>query len=254
MFSIDNSPSPYDVRFSIFGFPVRISWTFWLGVLFLGAQDLDTLFILVGVVFVSVLVHELGHAFAIRFYGRPASIVLHWMGGYAIEGSDGPWQDYSGGYARRRTTKQQVIISLAGPIAGLLLGAIIIAGVLLSGGKIEMGLIGKLIPFPVAFIYDLPVLNSIINYLLWFNILISFMNLVPVWPLDGGQVARAVMVAGNPYAGMHNSLQLSLFSAIVMVVIGLLILKSTFMAILFGSLAFQSYQMLTMGGGGRGHW
>lgn len=251
MFSTDSTP--YDLRFSIFGFPVRISWTFWLGALLLGGGDLNSFFVLAGVLLVSVLVHELGHAVAMRYFGRNASIVLHWMGGYAMEGGEGAWQDYSRGTYRRRTTGQQVIISLAGPAAGLLLGALVVLVVLLTGGKILVHLIGGFIPYPLALVNGTPALSLIANELLWFNIIISFMNLVPAWPLDGGQVARTLMVAKNPYQGLQNSLQLSMVASILMVAVGLLVLKSTFMAILFGSLAFGSYQEL-VGGGRRNPW
>ena len=91
--------SPYDLRFHLLGFPVRVSWSFWLaGVIFgfslvrgmdgaLGLSSpgmLPLLMLWTVCLLVSILIHELGHALAFRQNGMNASIVLYHFGGLAI--------------------------------------------------------------------------------------------------------------------------------------------------------------------------
>ena len=59
------SPTPYDVRFRLFGFPVRISPVFWIIALLLGgAGPPDEALIWVAAVLVSILVHDLDTRFS----------------------------------------------------------------------------------------------------------------------------------------------------------------------------------------------
>ena len=51
------------MRFTLAGFPVQIHWSFFLVAALLGrSRDLYVLLVWIGVVFVSVLLHEMGHA------------------------------------------------------------------------------------------------------------------------------------------------------------------------------------------------
>ena len=84
-------------------FPVRVSWTFWLGAIVFGyefAQQIDIIAVAAGLIqprqsgrccccgrlclLVSILIHELGHALAFRQFGIQSSIVLYHFGGLAI--------------------------------------------------------------------------------------------------------------------------------------------------------------------------
>ncbi len=73
MFSFEPPRTAYDLHFQIAGIPVRVHPLFWLATLILGSNswsgdgnvDPDAgmkLLIWVGVMFVSILVHELGHS------------------------------------------------------------------------------------------------------------------------------------------------------------------------------------------------
>src|SRR5262245_37099251 len=59
-------PLPYDLRWRMFGIPVRVHWTFWLFTAILGFNIVEFGFVYLLVwmacAFVSILVHELGHA------------------------------------------------------------------------------------------------------------------------------------------------------------------------------------------------
>ena len=67
---------------------------------------------------------------------------------------------------------------------------------------------------------------------------------MPVFPLDGGQIARALFVKADPWDGVRKSLWLSVIAGAILVVVSLLRFGSLYMALLFGLLALQSYQVL----------
>ena len=248
----------YDLHFKVLGFPVRVHPLFWLLGLILGFNVEQPIVVLIAicVAFVSILVHELGHSLMMRRFGRESHIVLYIMGGLAIEGNGSSF----GGFRSRgsRTTYEQVLISAAGPAAGFVLAAIVVAVLYAMGGRIVTS--PGLIPMPVPILgddleeiaqnYNLMVM---FHLLLQFNIMWGLLNLLPVFPLDGGQIAQAVMVAKDPWRGLARSLWLSVFTGAIVAVVGGLILQNLLMAMLFGSMAYSSYLALQqIGGGGRG--
>ena len=109
------------VRFSIFGIPVRVHPFFWVTLAIIGGalganspQDILRIafFLLAG--FVSIMVHELGHALTARKFGAHSEIVLEAFGGYAA---------YSG---VRMTRPQSFLITAAGPAVQILLGVTVL--------------------------------------------------------------------------------------------------------------------------------
>lgn len=152
---------------NVFGFPLRIDPFFFVLILILGRSRFDrpeTLVILFAVVFVSILVHELGHAFVGKSFGLEPSIALTGTGGLTS------WE-----YASHITPPRQIAISLAGPFAGFLLAALVYT--LFHVVKYwPEGWLGE------VFYADL------INI----NIGWGILNLLPVIPLDGGHVVQSI--------------------------------------------------------------
>ncbi|HLO17243.1 MAG TPA: site-2 protease family protein [Anaerolineales bacterium] len=238
-------PTRYDLRFSLLGFPVRVHPLFWLIAVLLGSASADPIQILIWVlvVFVSILVHELGHALAFRRYGLSSQIVLHFAGGLTIPESTlwgSKWANVALG------PNQEIFISLAGPGAGFLFAVLVIAGVVISGGSIIMGRLFGIIPLPAMALMPFGgnILNSLVTTLLWVNIFWGLINLLPVYPLDGGNVARYISLQVDPVNGIRKSLWVSVIAGGLIAVAALLLLRSVYMALLFGLLAFQSYQLL----------
>lgn len=235
----------YDLRFNLAGIPVRVHPLFWLVALLLGSSSRSIVQILIWVfaVFVSILFHELGHAFAMRRYGQPSQIVLHFSGGLTI-----PEPVWWGGRSANvaLASGQEILISLAGPSAGFLLAGLLIIGVIFSGGSIITTSLLGVIPYPAAVALPIggSVLNSLVTTLLWVNVFWGLINLVPVHPLDGGNVARYLLLKADPWDGVRKSLWVSVVTAGLVAVAGLFFLGSLYMALLFGFLAFQSYQSL----------
>jgi stage IV sporulation protein FB len=243
----------FDLDFSVMGFQVRISVWFWAIALLLGAQRLperpDLLFIWTAVLFGSILLHELGHALAFRHYGIRSHIVLYHMGGLAVP--DGA------GYGNRRTQWSQVIISAAGPGIQLALAAVVILLLRVSGHAVHL-------PLPPAITDLLPEMSGtalsnvyvavLVNDLIFVNILWAIFNLLPVYPLDGGQISRELFMMKEPQQGIKNSLILSMITCGVVVFWGFTS-GDRFLPIMFIMLGFQNYQIFqayTGRGGGYG--
>jgi len=157
------------LRFSIFGIPVRVHPFFWLTLAIIGgALGADSpeaiirilLFLLAG--FVSIMIHELGHALTARKFGAHSEIVLQAFGGYAA---------YSG---VRMTRPQSFMITAAGPAVQILLGLAVLMMIPALTGLNQNAL------------YFLFVLY-------WISIVWAVLNLLPVLPLDGGQMLNAIL-------------------------------------------------------------
>ena len=237
-------PTRYDLRFSVAGIPVTVHPLFWLIALLFGSSgDLLLIPVWVGVIFVSILIHELGHALAFRRHGQRSQIVLHFAGGLTIPEP----VSWGSSYANvALSPNQQIFISLAGPGAGFLLAALVLGGVVLAGGSIITTRLLGLIPLPLTarLPFDVGVLNVLVSMLLWVNIFWGIINLMPVYPLDGGNVTRNVLLQADPIGGVRKSLWVSVVTGALLALAGLIFLRSLFMALLFGMLAFQSYQVL----------
>jgi stage IV sporulation protein FB len=248
----------YDLSFQLFGFPIRVHPFFWLFGLISGMSTNDPAFLVIWicVLFVSILVHELGHAFAIRHFGRRSHIVLYAMGGLAIEGSDDPYgyEDYR---SSARTPHEQILISAAGPAAGFGLAALTAALIYAMRGSVIYAPIYEVIPF---FRVDLPEgsdrkLFQLFDALMYVNIFWGLINLLPVIPLDGGQISQAIFTAQDPWQGMIKALWLSVWTGGIMAVVGMLVFREMFIVLLFASLAYSSFstlQQMNGGGSGRG--
>lgn len=238
------STTPYDLRFSIAGFPIRVHPLFWLIALLLGSTgDLATIPIWIIVVFVSILIHELGHALAFRFYGIRSQIVLHAMGGLTIPEAT----SWGSGWANvSPSPKQEITISLAGPFAGFTFAILVMVGVTISGGSLLTSRLFGILPLPLTAIMPFGgnLLSVFVTMLLFVNVFWGIFNLLPVFPLDGGQVTRNALIQYDPMGGVRKSLWVSVIAGAVIALAGLLLMRSIYIAFLFGLLAFQSYQSL----------
>lgn len=241
LFFQDPGHTRFDLRFSIAGIPIRVHPLFWLMALFFGGASGNPLDILIWilVVFVSIVVHELGHALMMRFFGQASRIVLYIGGGLTIPDT---W-----GNGSALTTNEHILMLLAGPGAGFLFAGLTLGVVLALGGSIGLGLLYGFIPFPVTY---LPLggglVNAIVGSILWVNIFWGLINLVPTYPLDGGQVARHLWLKADRWDGVRKSLWVSVVVGVIMALVGFVVMHSLYVALLFGFLAFQSYQALQM--------
>lgn len=216
------APTPFDLRFSLFGIPVRVHPFFWIAWLVMGWTPHEPNLMLIWVLcaFISILVHELGHALTAQHFGWPPHIVLYAFGGYA---SFQPTWGHS--------TARSILVSFAGPWAGFMLYAVVIG--------IQKLLVHQGVPLS-GLAMDAFWAMKMIN--LWWGVV----NLLPVYPLDGGQISRAALSHWRPYNGVDVSLKLSLITAIGVALLAYRF-HQTNAALLFGVLAFENFQMLQGG-------
>ena len=204
------------MRFRLFGVDVQVQMFFWLTTAFFAYPDLmagrySSAVVWIAVVFVSVLVHELGHALAVKRHKIEPEIALHGMGGTTS------WQP--GGALSRG---DHILISLAGPFAGFALGGLVYAFVHLAPGLV--------VRLP-------PLGQRAIELMLYVNIFWGIVNLIPVLPFDGGHVLEHTLgpKRGRLTAGISGVIGLGV--AIYAGLHGMI-----WMALLFGMGAVQSYQ------------
>jgi membrane-associated protease RseP (regulator of RpoE activity) len=119
------------------------------------------------------------------------------------------------------------------------------AGVAAMGGVVTLSMLFGFIPIPSAFLATAgQIPNMLIETLLWVNVFWGLINLLPVYPLDGGSVTRYLLLNTDPWDGIRKSLWISVIAGGIVAIAGLLFLGSIYMAFLFAFLAFQSYQAL----------
>lgn len=256
MFLSEPGRTNYDINFTIFGFDVRVHPAFFILPLFLGSSLLQgpnagmTLVTLIVVFLLSILVHELGHAFAYRFYGQPARIVLYWMGGLAIaDGGGGPW---SPRHQVSLNPQQQIVVSAAGPAFGFLLAAVLVLLVYVIGGTVVVDRLGVLPMLMPVFEQGVnPAIRIFFFVGIWANIFFNILNLAPVFPLDGGQIARQLFVIQDGFNGIRNSMMLSIIAGAAIAILSLAN-GDRFIAIFFGFMAWSNYMTMQQMGGGYG--
>lgn len=155
--------------FVLAGVPVRLDVWFFLvaGLLALNRQDEPILLVeWIAVVFISVLIHEFGHAFAFRFFGQTPEISLHAMGGTTSASGSG-----------ELTPLRRMAVTAAGPAASIAIGVIALAVQRVT--EIPPGTLGE----------------QVLQDAVWANLAWGFINLIPVIPLDGGQILRSGLEA-----------------------------------------------------------
>ncbi len=167
----------------LFGVEIRIHLTFLFLVGFVvfsesathNSMNVGRELALVGIIFGSVVLHELGHAVVGLHSGLPAkAIILLPIGGVTL--FDETQQRIEPGML---TWKRDIRIAVAGPLVNFLI-AFVAAGILLA--------VTPNAPLWTPFIHS----SSLSRSFLWANIWLGAFNLLPAYPMDGGRVLRAL--------------------------------------------------------------
>lgn len=167
--------------FRIAGIQLRIHVTFllligWLAFSYYtqaGSAVAASHVLFVLLLFVCVVLHEFGHAFAAKAFGiNTPDITLLPIGGVArLE-------------RMPEEPKQELIIAVAGPLVNV----VIALGLFIAGGwraSLEPETVER---------------GALIPQLLTINILLVLFNLLPAFPMDGGRVLRALLATRLSYA------------------------------------------------------
>ena len=152
--------------------------------------------------FLSVLLHELGHSYvALRYQIPIKQITLFIFGGVAHMGKEPP------------SPRAEFLIAIAGPLVSLILGAGCLGGAIVVESF-----------FARSGVQGLVVLGGLLGMV---NVQLGLFNLIPGFPLDGGRVLRAGLWAWNKdfnratsqaaLAGIGFGVALGLIGAVLMV-------------------------------------
>jgi stage IV sporulation protein FB len=205
------------VRFTIFGIPVRVEPWFWITLALIGGA-LDTrtsdqilslaLFLIAG--FISILVHELGHALTVRKFGGYTEIVLQAFGGYATC------------TGVRLTRPQDFAVTAAGPLVQILLGIAL---------WFALPHLTHLNPNFFRFLFDLMSISIV-----W-----ALLNLLPILPLDGGRLLDATLGPKR----IRITLWTTIICALAVAILMLRFTNSILFPIFLGMYAWQAWQALS---------
>ena len=171
----------------LFGVDVRVHLTFVVLPLFIfwteyaahqgsanGPRDLA----LVGIILACVAAHECGHMLAARRVGLiPKAVILLPLTGVALYDESRTQKAPLTGL----TWKRDIRLALIGPLISLALACLAAAAVTASGRGVELW------KWPFLQAANLP------RSLVWANLYLALLNLLPAYPLDGGRVLRALL-------------------------------------------------------------
>ncbi|MGD1022915.1 MAG: site-2 protease family protein [Candidatus Sulfotelmatobacter sp.] len=199
----------------LFGVDVRIHLTFLLLPLFVfwteynvhgsanGSRDLA----LVGIVLACVAAHEIGHMLVARRAGMiPKAVILLPLSGVTVFDESHVEPPVSGAEAWKRDVR----IALTGPLVNLVF-ALLAAGIVYA-------------VIPEANLWKWPFFQSgnLPRSLVWANLYLAGINLLPAYPLDGGRVLRAYFARSiDPAAATRRAVSISHAIAMLLMVAGL---------------------------------
>jgi stage IV sporulation protein FB len=188
VFLDEQRETTFDLKFRLFGTFIRISPWFWVVSAFFywSAIRLGPEYLLIAILCVlfSLLLHEFGHVWMGRFFGTHGHIVLQGMCGLAI------------GSSSLHNRWQRIAVYLAGPGIQLIFWGALYGVLEFADPQIQS-----------------PHVNFTLVVLLAINLWWPIINLLPVWPLDGGQVSRELFKWASTNHGVRYSLALSIVTA-----------------------------------------
>lgn len=169
--------------FTLANVPVWISpWFLIIPLWVIPGTSLARGLIITACITLSLLVHEFGHALVARRYKLAPQIILHGFGGTTQ-------------HHPARTHGQEALIVVTGPLAGLGLGVA------------SAALLFALLPAPLRSLENVlalvrpggvpggaPMTIAVLSYLAFINALYTAFNLLPLYPMDGGQLFRLGML------------------------------------------------------------
>jgi len=201
----------------LFGVEVRLHLTFVFLLAFVwmaesamkGNSTPGRVLTLVGIIFGSVVLHELGHALVAQREGLHAkAIILLPIGGITVID-----EAHSTPKPGSQVWQRDIRIALAGPVVNLVI-ALISAGIVLT-------------QFPEAHLWTRPLVHSnhLLRSLVWANLYLGLFNLLPAYPMDGGRILRALFSRRmDMVQATRRAVSVAHALATLMVVVGMLLL------------------------------
>ena len=200
------------LRFTLFQFPVTVHWMFWVTCAFVSGslEFTPRLFTFIVAAFISILIHELGHAFLMRHYRARASILLYAFGGLAIPSG------------ARFSRGANILISLAGPVVQIAVGF----------------LVSQFTPHLTIYNYQSLGIFFLQKFT-YISIVWGVLNLIPIFPLDGGHVLNSILGPRH----WRTTLKIGIGCCAVLI-LGCLLWGMFYNALIVGMLAYGNINRL----------
>jgi Zn-dependent protease/CBS domain-containing protein len=171
----------------LFGVDIRVHLTFVLLLIFVwftqsiaqGVSGAGRGLVLVGIIFGSVVLHELGHALVAKRNGLAVrSIILLPIGGVTLMEDTG---------VRNANPARDIRIAVAGPLVNLAIAAGVGAFILAF--------------LPQARLWSQPFVHpgNLPRSFFWANLFLGAFNLLPAYPMDGGRILRGWLAERMDY-------------------------------------------------------
>lgn len=211
--------------FSFRGIPVYFSIWFMVLVAYVATKVPGVMYGLMMIVAIlaSLLVHEFGHALMARAFRLQPSVLLHGWGGLCT-------------HASPRSARDDAYIIAAGPAAGLIFGGLVFAVTLLLDAVLSPGWQGSV-----------PYLSYLFDVLIDWNIYWSLINLLPVYPLDGGQLFQLWAHKRFPAMQAHTYTHYLGIGIAVAGVVWASSNKNTLLLVIAAFIIIENIQRLQMG-------
>ena len=167
-----------------------------------GSRDMA----LVGIILLAVATHELGHMFAARRYGLvPKAVILLPLTGVALY-DEARSERPNAALARAR----EIRLAIVGPLVNLAFAGLAAAIITAMGRGIDLW------SWPWLYARNLP------RSLVWANLYIAVLNLMPAYPLDGGRILRAFISRSiDLSSATRRAVSISTAMAMVLILAGL---------------------------------
>ena len=199
----------------LFNVDVRIHLTFLILPMFIywtdyaahqGAVNGSRDMALVGIILLAVATHELGHMLAARRYGLvPKAVILLPLTGVALY-DEARSERPNAALARAR----EIRLAIVGPLVNLAFASLAAAIIAAMGRGIDLW------SWPWLYARNLP------RSLVWANLYIAVLNLVPAYPLDGGRILRAFISRSiDLSSATRRAVSISTAIAMVLILAGL---------------------------------
>jgi Zn-dependent protease len=155
------------LKFRLIGIPVAVRPSFLVVAALIGFSAIsavEAMLAWIGIVFFSILIHELGHALTARSFGSDVAIELNAIGGLTTWTV--PPEEFGPG--------RRALVAAAGSAVGVLFGALVWVFYQASG------------PFD-------GLTQFVVLRLIYVNLFWGLLNWLPVRPLDGGHLLNALL-------------------------------------------------------------
>jgi Zn-dependent protease/CBS domain-containing protein len=190
--------------FHLFGIPIRLHFTFLILLAFIlvvglsGDQSAAVNMVYILALFISVLIHELGHVAVSRRYGiKTKEIVMYPIGGVSR-------------MERDPKPSEELWIALVGPVVNLAIAGMLFAYLYSSGQVVGIETLAKASD------------ANLIERIALGNLILGGFNLIPAFPMDGGRILRAFLARFRPIEeATRIAAAAGRFLAIAMLFIGL---------------------------------